>query len=406
MSHIDLTGDRWTAAALTEWLHRHGFTAGPAQDGAARWVRYPGDARDGLPADATTVTLTRAEGGHRLAFSDPEGKAVEVDERAFQEVGPLTAFVDLHFRHFNAGIVARAARAYRAHIESGRRMMVTLAGAMSTAELGISLAEMIRQDKVHAITCTGANLEEGLFLLLHREDYRHVQWREQSAEADAELYDQGFNRVTDICIPEHTMHALIDRLKEIWADAKKTGRDPQYPDVYLREAITTFIDKHPHLRARARDSWLWQAWQHDVPVFVPGWADSTVGNGFAAWCMKNDIAPHRLLLTDADAMVRLVKWLRRDENQYCGFFQIGGGIAGDYPICAVPLITQDLQEETAPWGYFCQISDADTSYGGYSGAPPTEKITWGKITIDTPRYMICSDATIVAPLIFGYVMGQ
>ncbi|MCB9527849.1 MAG: deoxyhypusine synthase family protein [bacterium] len=406
MSHIDLTDPRWTTEALTGWLYQNGFTVGPAAEGgAARFVRYPGDARDGLPSEAVEVILTRAEGGHRLVFRGPDGEAVEVDARAFAETGPVTGFIDRHFRHYNAGIVARAARGYRAHIELGRKMMVTLAGAMSTAELGISLAEMIRQGKVHAITCTGANLEEDLFLLLHREDYRHVQWREQSAEADAELYDAGFNRVTDICIPEHTMHELIDRLKEIWAEAKASKREPQFPDVYLREAITSLMAKQPHLKARARDSWLWQAWQHDVPVFVPGWADSTVGNGFAAWCIKNEIAPHKLLLTDADAMVRLVHWLREEPNQWCGFFQIGGGIAGDFPICAVPLITQDLKEDTAPWGYFCQISDADTSYGGYSGAPPTEKITWGKITLDTPRYMISSDATIVAPLIFAYVMG-
>lgn len=406
MSHIDLTDPRWTKETLTTWLQANGFTVGAtAEDGAARFVRYPGDARDGLPADAVEVRLTRADGAHRLAFRDPEGNPVEVEARAFAETGPLTGFVDRHFRHYNAGIVARAARAYRAHIDLGRHMMVTLAGAMSTAELGISLAEMIRQGKVHAITCTGANLEEDLFLLLHREDYRHVQWREQSAEADEQLYDAGFNRVTDICIPEGTMHELINRLKQIWAEAKETKRDPQFPDVYLREAITSLMANQPHLKARARDSWLWQAWQHNLPVFVPGWADSTVGNGFAAWCITNKIAPHRLLLTDADAMVRLVHWLREDAHQYCGFFQIGGGIAGDFPICAVPLITQDLKEDTAPWGYFCQISDADTSYGGYSGAPPSEKITWGKITIDTPRYMISSDATIVAPLIFAYVMG-
>ena len=90
-----------------------------------------------------------------------------------------------------------------------------------------------------------------------------------------------------------------------------------------------------------------------------------------------------------------------------GFFQIGGGIAGDFSICAVPAMIQDLElEDTEFWGYFCQISDSTTSYGSYSGAIPNEKITWGKLDIDTPKFIVESDATIVAPLMFAYILGM
>ena len=65
----------------------------------------------------------------------------------------------------------------------------------------------------------------------------------------------------------------------------------------------------------------------------------------------------------------------------------------------VPSIKYDLQKEAKPWSYFCQISDSTTSYGSYSGATPNEKITWDKLTQDTPMFVIESDATIVAPLI-------
>ena len=88
------------------------------------------------------------------------------------------------------------------------------------------------------------------------------------------------------------------------------------------------------------------------------------------------------------------------------FLIIGGGIAGDFAICAVPSLIQDLKEEAPFWGYFCQITDAQASYGGYSGAPANEKITWGKLEPSTPRFEINSDASIVAPLIFGYVLGD
>ncbi|MDE2345112.1 MAG: deoxyhypusine synthase family protein, partial [Gammaproteobacteria bacterium] len=88
------------------------------------------------------------------------------------------------------------------------------------------------------------------------------------------------------------------------------------------------------------------------------------------------------------------------------FFQIGGGIAGDFPICVVPMLEQDLRQKTPLWAYFCQISDSTTSYGSYSGAVPNEKITWGKLGADTPKFIIESDATIVAPLVFAYVLAD
>lgn len=407
MATLELSDPRWDTKSIRAWLQRNGFAyAEPTADGAARFVRYLGDPRAGLPAEAVEVRLSRGEGGHHaLSVLGPDGEPVEVDERAFAPVGPITAFVDRHYRHYNAGVVGRASRAYIAHIESGRRMLVTLAGAMSTAELGISLAEMIRQGKVHAVSCTGANLEEDIFLMVGRETYRHARWREMNAAEEQDLYDAGMNRVTDVCIPEAVVHDLADALTAIWGEAKAAGRAPQLPRTYMAEAIARIVAAKPHLKARMRDSWLCAAIQADIPVWVPGWADSTMGNIYTAWCIREGIRPHQHLLTDADAMAELVEWYQRPENQRCGFFQIGGGIAGDFTICAVPLIIQDLQQQTDFWGYFCQISDAVTSYGGYSGAPPNEKITWGKLTAETPRFMIQSDATIVAPLMFGYVLG-
>ena len=106
-----------------------------------------------------------------------------------------------------------------------------------------------------------------------------------------------------------------------------------------------------------------------------------------------------------EMMESLITWYRENtKSNGIGFFQIGGGIAGDFPICVVPLIQQDLKEDVKLWSYFCQISDSTTSYGSYSGAVPNEKITWGKLGSDMPSFIIESDATIVAPLIFQYVL--
>src|SRR5437773_9367781 len=118
-------------------------------------------------------------------------------------MGNISQFIDRHFRHFNAAVLKDAADAYIAHLDHGGKMMITLAGAMSTAELGISLAEMIRQDKVHAIACTGANLEEDLFNLVARSKYKRIaNYRELSPQAEEDLMRCHLNRVTDTCSPE------------------------------------------------------------------------------------------------------------------------------------------------------------------------------------------------------------
>ena len=114
----------------------------------------------------------------------------------------ITEFAEKHYKHFNAATLVDASKAYIKHLESGHKMMITLAGAMSTAELGISLAEMIRQDKVQIITCTGANLEEDIFNLVAHTFYKRVpHYRDLSPQDEQDLLDQHFNRVTDTCIP-------------------------------------------------------------------------------------------------------------------------------------------------------------------------------------------------------------
>jgi len=326
-------------------------------------------------------------------------------------MGAVRDFMDRHFLHFNSRETVAAARAYEDHLAAGGKMMVTLAGAMSTARIGRILGRMIREDKVHAITCTGANLEEDLFNLLAAEDYRIVpDWRALRAEDEKELYDQGYNRVTDTCIPETVMRHLEKRLVARWKAAYASGV-AKSPAEHLFDILDD-PTLPQHFQIPPSDSWMLAAKEKGVPVWSPGWEDSTTGNMFAAAVFRKEVPRHDCVITGTDQMERLMRWYlanngKADGRPSVGFFQIGGGIAGDFPICAVPALIQDLQLEDTPfWGYFCQISDASTSYGGYSGAVPNEKITWGKLDVGTPKFMIQSDATIVAPLMFGYVLGD
>jgi deoxyhypusine synthase len=323
------------------------------------------------------------------------------------KTGSIGQFVDRHYRHFNAAVLKDAADAYIAHLDLGGKMMTTLAGAMSTAELGISLAEMIREDKVHAIACTGANLEEDLFNLVARSKYERIpNYRELSPQAEEDLMQRHLNRVTDTCIPEEYAIRRIEKaVIEEWISADKKN-ERFFPHEFLFKILKDCRLKQFY-EIDPAESWMMAAAQKDLPMFVPGWEDSTLGNIYAARCITGKISDVHTIRSGIEYMIELADWYRRvSKDSSVGFFQIGGGIAGDFPICVVPMLNQDVVSTPVPeWGYFCQISDSTTSFGSYSGAVPNEKITWGKLSVETPKFIIESDATIVAPLIFAKVLG-
>jgi deoxyhypusine synthase len=382
----------------------------------------------------------------------------------------VSEFIQHHFRHFNAAALVDAADAYSAHMDRGGKMLVTLAGAMSTAELGISLAEMIRQGKVDAISCTGANLEEDIFnLMAHKHYVRLPNYRDLSPADEKSLEDRGLNRVTDTCIPEEQAFRAIEKhIVSLWERADQKG-ERYFPHEFMYQLLREKL-KAKDYQIPAKDSWLLAACERDLPIFVPGWEDSTLGNIFVSHVRSGDVKNYTTVRSGLEYMGRLIDWYIENsagaptpglsgpsahkaagkgpgkskagatptkagakgasreisaksahssraakavktgtaaKGQFpgVGFFQIGGGIAGDFPICVVPLIHQDMGIHCPYWGYFCQISDSTTSYGSYSGAVPNEKISWGKLAIDTPKFVIESDASIVAPLIFARVLG-
>ena len=358
----------------------------------------------------------------------------------------VTSFMRRHFRHFNAGTLVAAADAYTSHVRAGGKVLVSLAGAMSTARLGISLAEMIRRGFVHAISCTGANLEEDVFSLVARDTYRSVpSWRELSREQEQAFHDQGLNRVTDTLIPEQAFDLVAAALVEEWRAVDRAGGgEACFPHEYLYRILRSGALAERY-QVDPCESWLLAAAEADLPMVVPGWEDSTLGIIFAAHVAKGEVSAG-VVRSGVEYMTELSRWYTREAREMplppapsdrrggavdgaggtaatggaaaagagdeattvgsLGFLQIGGGIAGDFAISVAPTVRELLGRPELPrWGYFCQISDAPTSYGGYSGAPASEKITWGKLAPATPSFVIESDATIVAPLLFAHVLG-
>jgi deoxyhypusine synthase len=327
--------------------------------------------------------------------------------------GPVSKFIARNYRHFNAAALLDAAKGYETHLAAGGKMLVTLAGAMSTAELGIALAEMIRRDKVHAIVCTGANLEEDIFNLVAHDYYERVpHYRHLTTEEEQALLERHMNRVTDTCIPEmEAMRRIEAAVLEEWVAADQAG-ERYFPHEFMYKVLRSGKLKKSY-QIDPKNSWMVAACEKNLPIIVPGWEDATLGNMYAGHVISGDVKNVHTVRTGIEYMTVLAEWytktakLLRNGEGSIGFFQIGGGIAGDFPICVVPMLHQDLQRTNVPlWGYFCQISDSTTSYGSYSGAVPNEKITWGKLGPTTPKFIVESDATIVAPLIFAWVLGQ
>ncbi len=319
-------------------------------------------------------------------------------------MGPVSKFIESNFKHFNAASLVDAAVAYKTHIDSGKKMMVTIAGAMSTAEIGISLAQMIRQGKVDIISCTGANLEEDIMNLVAHKSYKRVpNYRDLSPEDENGLLLEGYNRVTDTCIPEEEAFRKLQRhLITLWHKTSESG-ERLFPHEFMYKILLSG-ELEQYYEIDPKNSWMLEAAKRNIPIVVPGWEDSTIGNIFASYCLSGELSPS-IMKSGVEYMVWLANWYKNNAlSEGIGFFQIGGGIAGDFPICVVPMLSQDLEQSVPCWSYFCQISDSTTSYGSYSGAVPNEKITWGKLEVDTPKFVVESDASIVVPLIFAYIL--
>lgn len=312
---------------------------------------------------------------------------------------PTLAFVLRNYKNFNSRALRDALLAYRRHLDAGGTMFWAMAGAMSSAQLGITLAPAIRAGLLHGLSVTGANLEESLFRLVAHHSYRDFpDYRYFTKEDDERIRQQELRRVTDTSIPEDEAFRVVEHhIVPMWKRASERGERRLWHEYFYELVLTlppSLYDGNPE------ECWLLAAARANLPLVVPGFEDSTFGNIFASY-VKTGECEAAIVKSGIEYMVAFYDQYQQlsAAGPGAGFFQIGGGIAGDFPICVVPSIKYDLKQQVRPWGYFCQISDSTTSYGSYSGATPNEKITWDKLTKDTPMFVIESDATIVVPII-------
>jgi deoxyhypusine synthase len=310
---------------------------------------------------------------------------------------PLLRFVLENYKNFNARATRDALVAYWRHVEGGGKMFWAVAGAMSSAQLGITLAPAIRAGLVHGLSVTGANLEESLFRLVAHHAYKDFpDYRYFTKDDDTRILEARMRRVTDTSIPEDEAFRAVEKfIVPMWTEATASNRRRFWHEYFYELIQQLPADLH---EGDPEACWLLAAARARLPIVVPGHEDSTFGNIFASHVKTGECSP-LIVKSGIEYMAEFYdQYQQLSSGRGIGFFQIGGGIAGDFPICVVPSIKYDLGKPVKPWAYFCQISDSTTSYGSYSGATPNEKITWDKLTRETPMYVVESDATIVAPL--------
>ena len=311
---------------------------------------------------------------------------------------PTFEFILKKYKNFNSRALRDATISYWRHTEKGGKMFWAVAGAMSSAQLGIVLAPAIRAGLISGMSVTGANLEESLFRLVAHESYKDFpDYRYFTKEDDTKILENRMRRVTDTSIPEDEAFRVVEKkIVPTWQKATKDGTRKFWHE-YFYELIQS-VEKVDY-EGDPEECWLLAAAKANIPIVVPGYEDSTFGNIFASH-VKTGECSALIAKSGIEYMGAFYdQYQKMSEGDGVGFFQIGGGIAGDFPICVVPSLKYDMEvKDVKPWAYFCQISDSTTSYGSYSGATPNEKITWDKLTKDTPMFVVESDATIVVPL--------
>lgn len=343
---------------------------------------------------------------------------------------PISNWLVHTMRHCNGGRTVDAGLWLKKHCDEGGKIFLTMSGAGSSFQQGIMISELIRAGKIGGISVTGANLEESLYRALANEAYGNIpDYQELTRNQEQEFDDVGLRRITDTFLPEgETVRVILPLFEKMWRAAHR-GKERRLWHEYFFDLFTWKMIT-PEQMTNPRDCWLYQAWLHKIPIFVPGYEDSTMGNIFTYYCfngthpflkrykqrkpINNDV-----VLPGTAYMHSLVQMYmnatRGGKKNWLAFLQLGGGIAADFPICVVPHLKKDyLAEESLqkqkrlipPWAGFVEIFSSPMSYGSYSGAGGKEKITWSKLNPDAYMMQIQGDYTMHFPPIAALVLGE
>lgn len=326
---------------------------------------------------------------------------------------PLSTYATRTLQHCNGGSTLHAALWLKDHLKRGGKVVVTLAGALSSFQVGVMLAELIRQKKVHLVSATAANHEESYYRYVAHSHYAYIpRYTELTPDQEAELRDAGLRRITDTFLPEdESVRIMEPHLLKMWKEAEKQGKS-YFPHEYFRRMYAEGKIK-PDPACNPKDSWTYAAYERNIPIVIPGFEDSTMGNIFASYTYNGKYKPKNgvsvspsVMKGGLDYFTFLYDWYMKESQKHpIAFLQLGGGIAADFPICVVPSLKHDLgQHNVRDWAGFIEIGSSPMSYGSYSGAGGKEKITWDKLATSSYYQIIQSDVTVAFPWIAAVLL--
>ncbi len=339
---------------------------------------------------------------------------------------PVTNFLVKTKLHCNAGKVTEAGFFLKQHCDDGGTIFVSMSGAGSTFQMGKTLAKLISEGKVGGLSVTGANLEESLYRYIAFSEYAYIpRYAELTKHEEQELAEAGLRRITDTFLPEdESVRIILPKMRKLWEKAQREGKSYFWHEYFFQLFEHNLIKADP--ATSAEDCWLYQAWKHKVPVYVPGAEDSTMGNIFAQLCYKGKdkfLSKYKekkplslsIIKHSFEYMHHLAEtYMKIATKRAVAHLQLGGGIAADFWICVIPHLKKDylwrkpikFQAKTIPaLKGFIEVSSAPTSQGSYTGAGGNEKITWEKLNTESFSLRIDADYTTVLPDLAAIILG-
>lgn len=353
-------------------------------------------------------------GLQKLIVEDVSVAKGTLSEHIKESSTPVSRFAERTLLHCNGGSTLQAALWLKSHLENGGKLVITLAGALSSFQVGVTLAELIRKDKVHLVSTTGANHEESYYRYVAHSHFGNIpRYTELTPEQEAELRDVGLRRITDTFLPEdESVRIMEPHLLKMWQEAQDKN-ERYFPHEYFRRLFQEKLIQ-PDPQANPDDCWTYSAFEKNIPIIIPGFEDSSMGNIFASYTYDGPHKEKGGIVLDGNIMKGgmeyfhfMYDWyMKESKDAPIAFLQLGGGISADFPICVVPSLKGDLksEEEIRDWAGFIEIGSSPMSYGSYSGAGGKEKITWRKLSTESYYQIIQSDVTVAFPWIAAVLL--
>ena len=298
-----------------------------------------------------------------------------------------------------AAQVARGAKALEAMVrDQDCARFLTISGAMTVGKMDLVICDMIELGMIHAISSTGALMAHGLVSSIGLKHYKY-----NPRYDDTELARRKLNRVTDTLEPETNLDTVEEIIGEVIDNLD--GKQTLSPTA-LNRLIGKYLAEHyPNERGILKSAYL-----KKVPVFVPAFVDSELGNDIYIHNIKRRRRGKKPILMDLERdskeLIKIVTGAKK-----FGIFSIGGGVPRNNVQNVAPLI-EIINERLGPtypnrrFSYGVRICPDKPHFGHLSGCTYSENESWRKADKNGIYAEMLADATQVWPFLIKYLMEK